>query len=131
LSLRPDLIGGTFHLVNHHAITWSRLFDLVRTLGYELDRATPREWIALAEARSRDGERTAVGALLPFLTNAFSGATLPRFDCRATSAALAAADIVVPPLDAELLEVYFARFVGSGFIDADRDVLAATSEEDK
>jgi thioester reductase-like protein len=119
LSRRGDPAGGTYHLVNPRAVTWSQLFDHVRSLGYSLDRLPFPEWREELQRRAGGPGGNALFGLLPL----FSGSTLessrlPVFDCAATLAGLAGTGVDCPPLDDELLGTYFRHFVESGFLEA-------------
>jgi thioester reductase-like protein len=118
LSLRPDLHGGTFHLVNPSGLTWKELAGRLRSFGYQLEGEPPQAWSERLTERFAVPGNGASG-LLATLVESIERSQLPWFDCAQTLAALDGASPACPPLD-ELLNVYLPRMVGAGFLPPPR-----------
>ena len=107
----------TYHLVNRSGISWNDLVCWHLGKGYRLTIVPYREWrIALLEA-IRSGQENALRGLSPFLADsAFDLARLPRFGSDGLVRDLAGSNVVCPPIDAQLLEVWWTRQTISGFL---------------
>ncbi|MGH9278725.1 MAG: thioester reductase domain-containing protein, partial [Acidimicrobiales bacterium] len=117
LSLRPDQLGSTFHLVNPEVRRWSELFDHVRALGYHLARLTYSEWVAALADAAQTRPEGALYGLLPFFTESTpEGLRLPIFDSSRAQAALAGTGIACPPLEGPLLGTFIAHLRDTGFL---------------
>jgi thioester reductase-like protein len=119
LAARPDLSGGTFHLVNGAPMTWRELFDSVEEFGYPLRRLSFDDWRARITS-ARSGTMALLG-LVPFLTDAVDDVKVPVSESTLTGAALAGTGVSCPPLDTALVHTYLRRFVSSNFVPPPAD----------
>lgn len=118
LSLQPKAAGQVFHIINPQPTRWADLFYHLRELGYPLETVPYLQWLQALE-RQPDNH---LYPLLPALHRMpLSAQQQPinwlRFDCHNTLTALADTDIVCPPIDAKLLQMYFAYFKTARFFD--------------
>ena len=128
LSRQKDSIGKAFHLNNPQPIHWRKFGDLIRSLGYSMDRVSYESWQTQLDQNGRSLENP-LYPLLPFflkkwseeqltITELYQQSRRPKISCQNTLAALAESDIVCPPpVNAELLNTYFSYFIRSGFLD--------------
>ncbi|MDT0317187.1 thioester reductase domain-containing protein [Streptomyces millisiae] len=115
VAKRPELLGGTFHLVNERALTWKELFDAVETFGYPLERVPFEDW--RRQVTGRNPGTLALLGLAPFLHDSLEHTRLPFSDSELTRRALAGADLSCPPLDDALVHTFLRGFVEAGFLE--------------
>jgi thioester reductase-like protein len=129
LAGQPGAAGQTYHLVNPHTLLWPELVERIGALGFPLPLVAYDEWQARLAEQVRTAHDQALYGMAPFFAAGGSPlARLPRFDCGQTQAALAPSALVCPPLDGELLNVYFDYFVRSGFLMDDATTDGYTTE---
>jgi amino acid adenylation domain-containing protein/thioester reductase-like protein len=122
LSLRPESLGQSFHLVNPAVGSLSELLDGLRIFGYPLRKVSYPEWFGETVRRGEPWRGGILRAFLPahaapeLKAPARQGG--PTFDCRNTQAGLAATPIACPDLDADLVGRYLTGFVRRGFLPA-------------
>jgi len=126
LSLRPDACDhAAYHVVNPRYYFWQRLFTLMRTWGYALDRVPYREWRRRLSASADN----ALKPLLPLFPvppeegpdgSGDRWTDAPPVHCDRTVAALAGSGITCPALDETLWARYFEFFVRTGYLAPDR-----------
>ncbi len=124
LSMQPESIGKAFHLNNSHPLHLSEFVSEIRALGYPIEQIPYDEW--LSQLLQPDFSRENVLRPLSFLlTKRFeqqlsyleiSLLASQTFDCQNTIDGLIGTSIVCPPVDAQLLNVYFSYFSRSGFL---------------
>jgi amino acid adenylation domain-containing protein/thioester reductase-like protein len=118
LSLQPACRDKTFHIFSPHCVHQDQLMTWIADLGYALRRLPYEQWQAELKT-ARNSPHHALYPLLPFMAEGAAWTNGgPQFDCQNLEAGLAGTSIVCPPLDAELLRVYFSYFVRSGFLGA-------------
>lgn len=118
LARQPTSFGKTFHLSNPHTISWEVLFASVAALGYPLERVPLAAWKAAMAAHSAQRPKVAHTHEMRMLSRAplpIFGPK-PTYDVSIAQAALAAAAIICPPLDAALLATYLADLQRCGFL---------------
>ncbi|ATB40791.1 non-ribosomal peptide synthetase [Cystobacter fuscus] len=122
LSLRPESIGQTYHLVNPRLVRADEMWSHMRAFGYGLRVLPYDEWLAgLASAAASDSE---LGDLLMFLQQvppedrSVGGPRMVVCDCGHTLEALAATGTSCPPVDTALISTYLSALVRRGFLDA-------------
>ena len=127
LSRQKDSIGKTFHLNNPQPIHWRKFGDLIRSLGYSMDRVPYESWQAQLDKNGRSQENP-LYPLLPFflkkwseeeltITELYQQSRRPQINCQKTLDALERTNIVCSPVKAELLNTYFLYFIRSGFLE--------------
>jgi amino acid adenylation domain-containing protein/thioester reductase-like protein len=115
LSQQTDLLGKTFHLVNPRSILMGELFNWLRSLGYRLEQTSYAQW---RSELSRHEENALYPLLSSFPQEDFESIKDPEFDCQNTIEGLTGTDIVCPPVDTKLLDLYFSDFRKCGFLEA-------------
>ncbi|MGK7876876.1 MAG: amino acid adenylation domain-containing protein [Xenococcaceae cyanobacterium] len=128
LSRQPASLGKAFHLVSPHPVTFYRLVNGIRALGYSIQLTDYDQWQAqLLKAASSQAENALSPLLFLFtewvsenqLSYLETSALVSRpFDCRNTLAGLAGTSIACPPIDHKLLRAYFSYFIQSNFLEA-------------
>ncbi|CAM2064435.1 Thioester reductase domain-containing protein [Sulfidibacter corallicola] len=127
LTRDDTCFGKAFHLFNRHGADLDTLFDVAREAGFAIEKVAPDRWrervVALAAASPDNPLFPLLASLVPGESagggtdrtggNAPSGE--PYADTR-TRAALAAAGITYPPVDADLLRAYFRYFREAGLL---------------
>jgi thioester reductase-like protein len=109
--------GATNHLVNGSGIFWNDLVSWHTGKGYRLTTVPYRDWRAALLQAIRSGQANALRGLSPFLADSpFDLARLPRFAADGLARDLSGSDVVCPPIDARLLEVWWKRQTMSGFL---------------
>jgi amino acid adenylation domain-containing protein/thioester reductase-like protein len=120
LSRQPESLGKAFHLINPRPLQFDRLVSGIRALGYPLRPVSLDHWRAAVAGSAHSSSEAALSPLWPLLsektTEAYLNAGSRRFDCRNTLDGLVGAQVICPPVDAELLGLYFSYFVQSGFL---------------
>ncbi len=127
LSRQKESLGKAFHLNNPQPIHWRKFGDLIRSLGYSMDRVSYESWQTQLDQNGRSLENP-LYPLLPFflkrwsedqltITELYQQSRRPQISYQETLAAFAGTDIVCPPVEAELLNTYFSYFIRSGFLD--------------
>ena len=125
LSSQQESLGKAFHLQNPHLLHWNKLVDFIRFSGYTIDLLSYEDW----KMRLSDNRTNLLYPLLPFFHHKWSKEQLtyielnqqgrrPAIGCQQTLSALEKTSITCPPLDSNLLEIYFSYLIRSGFLDA-------------
>ncbi|WP_257460231.1 non-ribosomal peptide synthetase [Archangium lipolyticum] len=122
LSLRPESIGQTYHLVNPHLVRADEMWNLMRAFGYGLRVLPYDQWLAgLASAAASDNE---LGDLLMFLQQvppedrSVGGPRMVVCGCDHTRQALRGTGTSCPQVDTTLISTYLASLVRRGFLEA-------------
>ncbi len=118
---------GAWHLAHPQPRHWRECVLWMRLYGYDVTLVPYREWTA----RLRDLAAVPDHPLRPlrsfFLDEHAGGLTVPelhelsrapKLDIEDTSAAVARAGVAITPLDADLMDRYFAAFVADGTLPA-------------
>ncbi|WP_170211904.1 non-ribosomal peptide synthetase [Saccharothrix australiensis] len=109
-------LGGTYHLTNPRPAPLARVLAWLGECGYPLRTLPFDRWRAFA----LDSPGFADNALHPFegflAAAAEEHLAMPRFDCAATSTALAGAGVRWPPVDGELVARYLDTYARAGLI---------------
>ncbi|KYF81052.1 non-ribosomal peptide synthetase [Sorangium cellulosum] len=123
LSLRPESVGRTYHLVNPEPVRTGVLWPLLQSRGYRLRACGFEAWLdqlAAAASASPDSslaELLSIMELLPPEDRTASGPRALRCDCRGTLEMLEGTGVACPPIDEGLLSTYIAPLIASGFLD--------------
>ncbi|AKQ65468.1 Malonyl CoA-acyl carrier protein transacylase [Myxococcus hansupus] len=122
LSLRPESVGQTFHLVNPHFVRAEDMWSHMQAFGYGLRVLAYDAWLAeLGHAAPSDSE---LGDLLMFLQQvpaedrSVGGPRMVVCDSGHTRKALEPTRTACPPVDASLISTYLSSLVGRGFLAA-------------
>ena len=122
LALSGDSPAGVWHLAHPQARHWRECVLWMRLYGYDVTLLPYREWAARLRHTTRDLDHPLRPLRSFFLDERDGGLTIPELheqsraptlDAGRTSAAIASAGVNIAPLDAELMDRYFAAFVES------------------
>ncbi|MBS0211190.1 MAG: thioester reductase domain-containing protein [Planctomycetes bacterium] len=122
LSLESDALGKNFHLANSYTLPWNTLVDYIRAVGYQVRTVSYDEWKQAMIDDAKQSSDNAMYTLLPVMQEPssqerlFSTANTPRFSCVNTERGLSDIGLSCPPMDAELLGIYFHQFISSGYL---------------
>ncbi len=120
LTLDPRALGGTYHLVTPHPISWNEVVEHVRALGYSLERVAYGPWLEDLKKAAQTGTPES-NALIPLLS--YFAEEMPdevanrRFDCSALLGLLDGEDAECPRVDLPLLKTYFQAYITEGFLE--------------
>lgn len=127
IVLTRTAVTGTYNLANPHPATLHDMADRLRAHGYQLQLLPLADWIQrVVELAAADPDhrfapfvpmwvdRSPRSGLL--LKEMYFVSHFPRFASTNAEAALADADISIPPVDADMLDHYIRFFQRSGFI---------------
>lgn len=115
LTLQPQSLGHTFHVVNPEPIHSSRAFDWARSVGYEFELLPFAEWRD-AMLQSPDFHNNALYPYASVLDDFYDvNFEFPELDCQETLKALEDTDIRCHPVDDQLLRTYWEYFVADGY----------------
>ncbi len=126
LSRHNESLGKAFHLMNPHGIHWSQFVDWMKSFGYPVQSIPYENW-QLQLNKSGCCAENPLYPLLPFfiqkwskeeltMPNLYEKSHRPQFSVDNTLAALSGSNIVCPPVDSQLLHIYFSYFIRSGFL---------------
>ena len=120
LALSGGSPAGAWHLTHPHPRHWRECVLWMRLYGYAVTLLPYREWTARLR-QTATGPDHPLRPLRSFFLDAHSGgltipelheqSRAPKLDAERTSAAIARTDVEIAPLDAELMDRYFAAFV--------------------
>ena len=127
LSQQPESIGKAFHLQHPQPVQLNKIANLLRLVGYKIDRVPYQQW--QADLKDTVQPDNPLFTLQPFLLEKRSEAQLtiielylqqnrPKVSCQETLAALKGSGIKCPPINHKLLINYFQSFLNSGFLQA-------------
>eukprot|EP00658_Telonema_sp_P-2_P014461 TRINITY_DN15496_c0_g1_i1.p1 TRINITY_DN15496_c0_g1~~TRINITY_DN15496_c0_g1_i1.p1 ORF type:complete len:592 (+),score=153.41 TRINITY_DN15496_c0_g1_i1:118-1893(+) len=120
VAKREDSLGRNYHLIHSEPFEWSDMFKWVAEFGFDARPVLYEPWRNTLVELGEQGRENAMYALLPLLSevNDDSSSRMPEFDCSNLTEMMAETGIRCPAMDKELLFVYLAYFVKSGFLDA-------------
>ncbi|MCP4104140.1 MAG: NAD-dependent epimerase/dehydratase family protein [Desulfobacteraceae bacterium] len=130
LSRQEKSAGKAFHIVNPHPVTWERLFEEIRSLGYPLEELPFDCWRSELRRASSGSQRSRLYSVLRFVLNSpnFLADEKPGFDISHTLEGLAGTSIACPRVDRELVAAWFSFFQKCGYIPAPGKEQIKTSE---
>lgn len=125
LSLTARAPIEVFHLANPRPRHWRECVLWMNLYGYPVRLRPYDDWLARLQTEAIGREHPLYPLRPFFLARPLAGATLPelyqegrrsRLSCRRTRARLDDLGLVCTPLDAALLDRYFAAFIERGFL---------------
>jgi thioester reductase-like protein len=129
LSQQKQSLGQAFHLNNPQPIHWNDFAGFIRDLGYPIKQVSYQDWQAQLDNNARNPENP-LYPLLPFFFKKWTSENLTaielhqqaksaKISCQETIKECARSDISCPPVDTELLNIYFSYFKNSIFLNQD------------
>ncbi|MDM8566149.1 thioester reductase domain-containing protein [Candidatus Halobeggiatoa sp. HSG11] len=128
LSLQENSFGKCFHISNPNSIYIHDLFINICSLGYFLEELSYDEWLAILKEQvfQHPKKYAILSSLLRSPTNLLSNN--PKFDSSNTFSGLLDTKITCPPIDKQLLAIYFSYFQQVGYMPSPESLkLANTS----
>jgi thioester reductase-like protein len=136
LSLQAEGLGRAYHFPNPGPVSWNRIYDYARGLGYPLREVPLRRWLEeVYETLAKDpghalapfAPMLSAGGVADLDSDTMSSEALEAlqaglvenqlyFDGTNTRAGLAGTGVTCPPVE-ELLPAWFSYFVASGFLE--------------
>ena len=127
ISRQKESIGKAFHLVNPQLLHLSSLIKEINSLGYSIGQIPYQDWQTEILEVVKHLADNSLSPLLPLVVDKMPGKQLTylqtssmasqSFDCQNTLNALAETLILCPPVNTQLLDVYFSYFTRSGFLN--------------
>ena len=122
LSMRPESLGKTFHIVNPRTVRATALWSGMQAFGYPLRILGFDTWLSeLASAQASDAVLRELHSILqqvPPEDRTASGPRMAVCDSRNAVKALEALGTSCPPVNDTLMSTYLSSLVRRGFIDA-------------
>lgn len=135
VSRQKESLGKIFHLVNSNPLHLSSLIDEINSLGYSIGQISYQDWQKEIIEVVKHLADNSLSPLLPFVVEKIPGKELTyletssmasqSFDCQNTLNILAGTSIICPPVNTQLLDVYFSYFKRSGFIEGNVEITAS------
>ena len=121
LSQQKASLNKTFHIVNPQPLHSNLLIDSMRSLGYPIQEILYDRWRTKLLNIARHSPEHPLYPLVPFFPARESQAETAsgelKFDCQNTLTGLAGTAIVCPPIDRQLLHIYFSYLMRHGFLN--------------
>ncbi len=118
LSLQPEHLGSTYHLVNPEPLSLAALSAWMERAGYDVRVLPYDDWCDELANLAEGSPDELIGPLMSLLGRGEDGEPErhPRYDCTRATAHLSASGIVCPPADDELLATYRAFLQRAGLL---------------
>lgn len=128
LSKKRQSLGKAFHIQNTQPIHWNRLFNWIKDFGYPIEQVSYEILLENIHRVVRSREYV-LYPLLPFIVEKrshdkltilelYQKARRPEIICQKTLDSLADTSIVCPPINGELLDIYFSYLIHHSFLNA-------------
>ncbi|MEG4345119.1 amino acid adenylation domain-containing protein [Microcoleus sp. A003_D6] len=119
ISQAQSSLGKAFHISNPHQISFNYLSSWIQNFGYSVQQTSFEKWRKELIHHVNDFPENALHSLLPMFPEESDSQKLEfRFDNQNTLKALSKTEIYCPPVNAELLNIYFSYFLNIGFLSA-------------
>ncbi len=122
---RPD--GRAYNLANPHDARLSLLVDRLRHLGYPVRTIAYTDWVDRITALTREDPHHPMTPFMPMFNEIaadtsitvkemYFAETFPEFSTANTEHATKGAGLDLPPVDADLIDLYLRYYLQSGFL---------------
>jgi amino acid adenylation domain-containing protein/thioester reductase-like protein len=123
LSKQEKSLGKAFHLTNPQLLHSNMLIDQFRLLGYAIEQISYEQWRAKLLDITKGSVEHPLYPLVPFFPSSnfedkTSNSGVLQFDCQNTLNGLAGTSIVCPPVNEQLLHIYFSYLIRKGYLAA-------------
>ncbi len=119
ISQANTSLGKAFHITNPHQISWNYLSNWIQSFGYSVKQTSFGNWRKELIHHINYFPDNALHSLLPMFPEESDFKKIEfRFDYQNTLKALFETEIYCPPVNAELLNIYFTYFLNIGFLSA-------------
>lgn len=123
LSQQTQLFNRHFHVTNQGSLSFQELAKTLNDMGYAVQTVDYQQWLEQLKTIAIDAPNNALGALLPLFTEEVDGKTYLEFSSLSlsirddnTQQGLQNSQLSCPPVNIDLLKIYFAYFVRQGFL---------------
>jgi len=126
-SLKNESHGKAFHIVNPHHISYADFWDLIISLGYQLEKLSFQEWVARFSAQA---EANVLFPLMPLYLDKISKEkstiielfqNTPFYDTTNVDNGLKGTDISCPRIDKQLISTWVDYYIKSGFLSSPKE----------
>ncbi|MBD2508881.1 amino acid adenylation domain-containing protein [Nostoc muscorum FACHB-395] len=122
LSKQKESLGKTFHLVHPQTLHSNTLIDHIRSLGYAIEQNSYEQWREKLLNVTQSSFEHPLYSLVPFFParqaeEEDSNSELLQLDNQNVINGLVGSSITCPPIDNQLLSVYFSYLIKQGFLD--------------
>ncbi|HBY77719.1 MAG TPA: non-ribosomal peptide synthetase, partial [Cyanobacteria bacterium UBA11148] len=122
LSNQKESIGKAFHLLNPQPLPLKEMVNYIRSLGYPIELLSYEQWRSQL-INTVDSSENALYPLLSTFAEETSNtqsqnSPLQQFDCQNTLTGLSESSIICPPVDSQLLTIYFSYLIQTGFLNS-------------
>ena len=122
LSNQKESIGKAFHLINPQPLPLKEMVNYIRSLGYPIELLSYEQWRSQL-INTADSSDNALYPLLSTFAEETSNtqsknSPLQQFDCQNTLTGLSESSIICPPVDSQLLTIYFSYLIQTGFLNS-------------
>ena len=123
-AAQEQSFGKAFHYFHPRPVSWVKLMEIIRKLGYRLEEVSLPEWKRALKQRASSREETRENA--KFFADAFLALIAPHFlfyprppmDASNVTTGLLGTGIAYPEIDETLMGMYFGYWQGLGFVPA-------------
>ncbi|MBD2483967.1 non-ribosomal peptide synthetase [Planktothrix sp. FACHB-1365] len=117
ISQAKSSLEKAFHITNHHQISWEYLTNWIQKFGYPVRQVSFEKWHEELISHLNYFPENALHSLLTIFSKESDSQKIEfKFDNQNTLKALSGTEICCPPLNAELLNIYFSYFLKIGFL---------------
>jgi amino acid adenylation domain-containing protein/thioester reductase-like protein len=121
LSKQEESLGKTFHLVHPQTLHSNTLIDHIRSSGYAIEQNSYEQWREKLLNVTQNSLEHPLYSLVPFFparqAQKDSNSEVLQFDNQNVINGLVGTSIICPPVDNQLLSVYFSHLIKQGFLD--------------
>ncbi|MEH2375580.1 non-ribosomal peptide synthetase family protein [Nostoc sp.] len=121
LSKQEESLGKTFHLVHSQTLHSNTLIDHIRSYGYAIEQNSYQQWREKLLNVTQSSFEHPLYSLVPFFparqAEEDSNSEVLQFDNQNVINGLVNTSIICPPVDNQLLSVYFSHLINQGFLD--------------
>ena len=122
LSKQEESLGKTFHLVHPQTLHSNTLIDYIRSLGYSIEQNSYEQWREKLLNVTQTSLEHPLYSLVPFFParqpqEKDSNSGLLQLDNQNVINGLVGTSITCPPIDNQLLNVYFSHLIKQGFLE--------------
>lgn len=122
LSKQKESLGKTFHLVHPQTLHSNTLIDHIRSLGYAIEQNSYEQWREKLLNVTQNSFEHSLYSLVPFFPARQTeeedlNSEFLQLDNQNVINGLVGSSISCPPIDNQLLSVYFSYLIKQGFLD--------------
>ena len=127
LSTQTPSEGKSFHLINPKPWSWKELIQWLQETGYDVKGVSYQDWLAKIKQTQKETDAP-LHYLLPFFSarygkeqltipELYTKEWLPSLESKLTQEALSKGNIICPPVDRPLMEMYLSVLIKQRFLN--------------